>query len=241
MKIATVMASLLLLLAVGCIDNRQVDFGSGCFVPQGGLLSDFSEARVRSCPTGYCATELVGSDSVSLGEGTDAVKTTGLVFPYASSGSFPVLLGLASTVSAADAGTGQALRVATPAYPAGGASTPYGFALRFASCVETKGYKGVSFTAGPTAEDIGTCPLRFAVEFLPADAGSVAVQPLDESAAASIVPVTAGATTLLFGESAGVSQPSVLAGMQWEFTLPGGTMGCNADFTIDDIRLIPLP
>ena len=233
-------AALLVLLAGACtIDDRQVAFRTPCVTPPSdGLLSDFSAGRVRSCPTGYCATDLVGSPSVSLGEGT----IYGLVFPYASPGAAPVALGLAVTGSAADAGTAQALRVATPVYPANTAGTPDGIALRFGTCVDTVGYMGMSFTTGATAADVGTCPLRFAPQFLAADAGTAVVQPLDQSGAAPIVAVTEGTTTLVFEGAVGAGgQSTALAGMQWEFTLPGGTLGCSADFTIDDIRLVRQP
>jgi hypothetical protein len=231
-------ASLLVLLAVGCtIDDRQVAFRTCAAPPADGLLSNFSAARARSCPTGYCAADLVGSPSVSLGEG----KIYGLVFPYASPGVGPVALGLAPSGAATDAGTAQALRISTPAYPADGAGTPDGFALRFGTCIDTKGYTGLSFTTGATAADVGTCPLRFAPEFLAQDAGTAVVQSLDQSDAAPVVPVTAGTTTLVFSGPAGVGrQSTALAGMQWELTLPGGALGCSADFTIDDIRLVPL-
>ena len=234
-------APLLVLLAIGCtIDNRQVAFRTPCVTPPAdGLLSDFSAARARSCPTGYCAADLVGSPSVSLGEGG---RSTGLVFPYASPGVGPVALGLAPSGTATDAGTAQALRVSTPAYPADGPGTPDGFALRFGACVDTKGFTGMSFITGATAADVGTCPLRFAPEFLAQDAGTAVVQPLDQSDAAPVVPVTAGTTTLAFSGAAGIGlESTALAGMQWELTLPGGALGCSADFTIDDIRLISPP
>jgi hypothetical protein len=233
------MASMLVLLAVGCtIDDRQVEFRRPCVpAPSDGLLSDFSAARVRSCPTGYCAADLVGSQSVSLGEG----QINGLVFSYASPGPSPVALGLASTASTTDAGTSQALRVAVTSPPSlsDAASTPDGFALRFGVCVDATGYTAVSFTTDATAEELEACPLRFASQFLAEDAGTAAVQPLDLSKAAPIVPVTEGTTTSIFGDNAAVGQSTALGGMQWEFNLPGGARGCNADFTVDDLRLVP--
>ena len=146
-----------------------------------------------------------GKPVVSLGEG----KIYGLVFPYASPGVGPVALGLAPSGTATDAGTAQALRVSTPAYPADGPGTPDGFALRFGACVDTKGFTGMSFITGATAADVGTCPLRFAPEFLAQDAGTAVVQPLDQSDAAPVVPVTAGTTTLAFEWSRGRQVSSV--------------------------------
>ena len=232
--------SFLVLLAVGCtIDDRPVAFRTPCVAPPSdAILSDFSAARARPCPTGYCDADLVGSPSVSLGEG----EIYGLVFPYASPNVGPVALGLAPSGTATDAGTAQALRVVTPAYPADAPGTPDGFALRFGACIDTKGYTGMSFTTGPTSADVGTCPLRFAAQFLAQDAGSAVVQPLDESSAVPVVPVTAGTTTLVFSGAAGIGlESTALAGMQWELTLPGGALGCSADFTIDDIRLVRRP
>jgi hypothetical protein len=64
---------------------------------------------------------------------------------------------------------------------------------------------------------------------------------LDECSATNIVLDTTGAATLPF-PGGRIVAPMNLVGLQWEFGIrsdhPGG---CMADFTIDDIRLVPAP
>jgi hypothetical protein len=85
---------------------------------------------------------------------------------------------------------------------------------------------------------IGSCGLRFAASFKPADAGTLGVPcPIDECHAAASVAVGPGTTTLTFAGGVGAS---ALAGLQWEVTVPDDAPGgCTADFTIDDIPLVP--
>lgn len=222
-------------LATGCsIDDRKLKVSGACVTPPaGGLISDFSAARPQPCPAGICSPDLVGNPSVYL----DAADTQGLIFPYRSPGLAVIALTLTSTGSPPY--SGQALRaVMDSGSPQLDASNAYdGLALQFVDCVDTATYSGVSFTIGG---NLGSCPLRFAVQFKAVDAGIFSTPcAIDECFATRSVLVAAGKTTFTFSGNGGVGGPGALAGMQWEFGIPSAPPGgCTGDFTIDDIRLI---
>jgi hypothetical protein len=225
----------LLALASCSIDDRTLRVSGACVTPAGGgLVSDFSPARPGICPAGICAPDLVGRPTVSLG----TAGITGLAFPYGSPGLDAIALTLAATPSEGDATPGQALRALldSGSLRVDASIGHVGFALQFLACVDTSAFSAVSFTAGGT---LGSCPLRFAAQFKPADAGTLGTPcPVDECFATSSVPVASGTTTLTFAD-AGRGTSNMLAGLQWEVTVPDDPPGgCRADFTIDDIRLV---
>jgi len=227
-----------LLCLGGCgLDARSVEVRGACFEPlPDGTIANFSDASARRCPAGYCAPELIGSPSVSLGEtGLD-----GLVFPYASPYVLPVGLGVSDTPGAGDAPPGKQLWVTLDTV----SSSPYalsaadGFALRFAECVDAAGYSKVSFTT--TVIDSGTlpCPLRFGVQFMSLDEGAPDTVLRLDALEAPLAPVLGGTTTLTFARNGDTERSTALAGMQWEFLVPGQyAVGCGVYLTIDDIRL----
>jgi len=221
-------ASVVALLVLGAcaIDDRKVKVSGACVTPPaGGLISDFSAARRGICPAGICSADLVGKPTVSLG----VADVMGLVYPYGSPGPGFVALDLVSTTPPDDAAAGQALRAAVDSRPPQtDASTAHeGFGLYLIDCLDVSAYAGLSFA---TDGDLGSCPLRFAVQFRGGDGGT--------SVTAGI-PVAAGTTTLGFAGEWGAGGATELAGMQWELALssdqPGG---CVADFTLDDIKLV---
>jgi len=222
--------SLLVLLAVllgACaIDDRKVKVSGACVTPPaGGLISDFSAARRGICPAGICAADLVGKPTVSLG----VADVMGLIFPYSSPGPDFVALDVVSTAPTGDAASGQALRAEVDSRPAQtDASIAHeGFALYLIDCVDASPYSGVSFT---TAGDLGSCPLRFDVQFKEADGGT---------SVTSGVAVAAGTTVLGFSDGGSAIGATELAGMQWEVDVPNDRPGaCTADFTLDDIELV---
>ena len=232
-------AALVLLALASCaVDDRKLHVAGACVTPgTGGLVSDFAVAYSSTCPAGVCAPDLVGRPAVSLG-GPDI---QGLLFPYRSPGVDLIGLALASTPPDGDAAAEQALRAALRSgTPPADASIHYaGFESQFNACIDTSAYSGISFTTGG---DLGNCGFRFAAVFRAADAGTFAAPcPIDECFAASNVAVASGGTTTLsFGDAAGRSGgQTVLTGLQWEVTVPDNPPGgCNADFTIDDIRLV---
>lgn len=193
-----------------------------------GLISDFSEARTRSCPAGFCRKELTDAPSVELAGGVG-----GLIFPYAAPGLVPVALGL----DAPDAGgsvSGQALWAGINSGPSP-TSVADGFALRFVDCINTSDYSALTFTVDATNGKLGSCPLRFAANLVEGNVGTFDARPIAESPDLAVVPIEAGSTTLDLRNS---PSRTALTGMQWEFTVPGGDVGCSAFFRIDDVRLV---
>jgi hypothetical protein len=231
----TTRASLVLLALASCsVDDRKLQVIGACVAPgTGGLVADFSDARPGTCIAGLCSPDLVGSPTVSLG----TTRIEGLVVPYRSPGLQTIALTLAASQPEGDAAPGQALRaiVDSRSLPIDASIAHEGLALEFIACLDASAYSGVSFA---TAGDLGSCGLRFAAAFTSADAGTLGIPcPIDECHAASSVAVAPGTTTLTF---AGGGNGHVLAGLQWEFTVPDDPPGgCTADFTIDDIRLVP--
>jgi hypothetical protein len=226
MSRASVIVLLVVLLGACAIDDRKVKVSGACVTPPaGGLISDFSAARRGICPAGICSADLVGKPTVSLG----VADVMGLIFPYSSPGPGFVALDVVSTMPPGDAASGQALRAAVDSRPAQtDASIAHeGFALYLIDCVDASAYAGVSFT---TDGDLGSCPLRFSVQFKGIDGGD---------SVTSGIPVVAGTTTLGFADARGAGGATELAGMQWELDLPNNEPGgCVADFTLDDIKLV---
>lgn len=237
-------ARVFLLLAIGscAIDDRVVTVPGVCVTPgAGGLVSDFSAAVEGHCSPDICPND-EESPTVSLGVG----NVMGLVFPYRSTGLNAVTLTPTSDMSAGDAGFGQALRAAMVSGlpPAAPLLAHDGFALQFldranpstlGACVDISNFSAISFTTGG---NLGNCTLRFSVQF---NAGAFRVPcAIDTCPAPNIVLDAAGTATLALPGNFGVGRPTALAGMQWEFRVPTDRAGgCTADFTIDDIRLIP--
>jgi hypothetical protein len=221
-------ASVVALLALGAcaIDDRKVKVSGACVTPPaGGLISDFSAARRGICPASICSADLVGKPTVSLG----VADVMGLVYPSSSSGPDFIALDVAPTVSTGDAASGQALRAVVDSRPAPtDASIAHeGFDLYLIDCVDASAYAGVSFT---TDGDLGSCPLRFAVQFKAVDGGTFVTPD---------IAVVAGATTLGFADERAAGGATELSGMQWELDLPTDQPGgCAADFTLDDIKLV---
>jgi hypothetical protein len=228
---------LLVLAFASCaVDDRKLRVLGACVPPgTGGLVADFSFARAGTCVTGVCAPDLASSPTVWLG-GRDI---NGLVFPYRFASLDVIALGLVATPPEGDAAVGQALRafVQSGPLPVDVSIGHEGFALQLNACLDTSAYSGVSFTAGG---DIGPCALRFAARFKEADAGAFVFPcPIDECFATSSVAVAPGTTTLTFADG-GSGASRMLAGLQWEVTVPDDPPGgCRADFTIDDIQLLP--
>jgi hypothetical protein len=217
------------------LDERHVEVDGPCTRPASdGLVVDFSEASQRSCPAGFCTHDLVGYDAVSLGEDAPA----GLIFPYAPSDIDPVDLG---TV---DSDAGRAVWAAVSTAPPAPDATPApdGFALQFVRCVDTSGYSALSFSIDTTGGDLGGCSLRSAAQLLESDGVGYGVPlPLDEYPGGSAAPVQAGINTLPLSPAGAASTHSLL-GLQWEFTVETAhPAGCNAYFTLDDIRLVKSP
>jgi hypothetical protein len=222
------------LLAVGvlsacALDDRPVEVNGACLrAPANGVVADFSEARERGCPAGYCTRDLVYQPAVEL-DG----KVGGLVFPYASPGVPPVLLGLVPENDGA---------APNPRMWAGVQSGPSevdavtGFALRTADCIDASGYKTLSFTTDITNGDLGDCELLVAATFVSGDAIEYSeVIPLDRAELAA-VPVQAGTTAVPLSAR---SDRTGFAGLQWEFAVSGGDpAGCAAYFAIDDLTLL---
>jgi len=226
MSRASVLALLVVLLGACAIDDRRVKVSGACVAPPaGGLISDFSAARRGLCPAGICSADLVGKPTVSLG----VADVMGLIFPYSSPGPDFVALDVVSTTPTGATASDQALRVEVDSRPAQtDASIAHeGFALYLIDCVDASAYSGVSFT---TAGDLGSCPLRFAVQFKGADGGT---------SVTSGVPVAVGTTVLGFSDGGGAVGVTELAGMQWDIDVPNDQPGaCTADFTLDDIELV---
>jgi hypothetical protein len=232
------------------IDDRSVEVRPTCTSPPaGGLISDFSTAHLGTCPASTCPPRFAGSTTVSLG--TDGVR--GLVFPHDRPDSVVLALGLTGDLGSVrdDA---SALRVVVSydslARPAP-VSVVGGFAIAFLSCLDASGYAAVRFR---TDGDLGTCPLRFAVQFGGAGqqpSTGAASCPLVECEAATSVAVTAGLTTAPLrsatnGPSAAGADAAaggtVIEGLRWELGLPiDGSRRCSADFTIDDLELVAAP
>ena len=219
------------------IDDRAVEVMPACAAaPDGGLISDFSTARLGTCQPGTCPDNLVGSSTVTLG----AAGVGGLVFAYESPASVGLELGLTGDLlGASDAASALRVKVA---YDSSGRDAPRlvaGIALRLvAGCLDTTGYQGVRFRV---AGDLGTCPLRVAAPFADRDQGlqGPPCSPLDQCFAGASVAVATGATTVRL---AAPSAEQVFAGMQWELGVPpDGAKTCAADFTIDDIELVAAP
>jgi hypothetical protein len=222
------------------IDNRNVEGPQpqSCVnPPQGGLLSDFSTARLGRCMPTTCPDPLAYTPTVSLG----MTGVPGLVFPYRRPESVVLALGLTGDLGVVS-DDASALRVVMSYDSLGQAPPPVvgGFALRFLACVDTSGYAGVSFR---TDGALGTCPLRVALQFT--DGGSATLGTpcaLDECFADSSVAVTAGTLTVPIPAPRGAEGPHALVGMQWELGVPSdGARTCNANFTIDDISLVAKP
>jgi hypothetical protein len=216
------------------IDDRDVRLSGACVEPPiAGMVSSFSAARDRPCPPGICAADLGFSPAVSF----DEADISGIVFAYRSAGLTAIALNLIPTLATSDSGPGQALRAHLVASGSPNSAPAHdGFALRFAECVDTSAYSGVSFT---TAGDLGGCPMRFAVQFEEGDGGTLSpLCPIDECFAPRSVLVAPGTTTLSFLEK-GVGGPTALAGVQWEYSVPTDlAVDCTADFTIEEVRLV---
>jgi hypothetical protein len=232
------------------IDDRRVEVRATCTgPPPGGLISDFSTAHLGTCRETPCPLAFAGSTTVSLG--TDGVR--GLVVPHDRPDSVVLALGLTGDLGSVrdDA---SALRVVVSydslARPAP-ARVVAGFAIAFLSCLDASGYAAVRFR---TDGDLGTCPLRFAVQFGGAGQQSstgAAGCPLVECDAATSVAVTAGLTTaplpsVTGGASAtgadAAAGGTAISGLRWELGLPSdGSRRCSADFTIDDLELVAGP
>jgi hypothetical protein len=229
---------LLLLLGFSscAIDDRPLQVNGACTsASPGGLITDFSAARQGVCSAQNCPADLVESPTVSLG----VADILGLVFPYRSPGLAAVLLTPGPTGGVDAAASEQALRVVMNSRAAAGTSPGYdGFALQFLSCVDASNAVGVAFMV---AGDLGICPLRAVAQLKEADAGTFQTPcPFDQCFASLAVPVALGATTVTIVKQRGGQ--TALAGVQWEFSVPTGQSGgCKADFTIDDVRLVPGP
>jgi hypothetical protein len=197
----------------------------------GGLITDFSDARTRSCPSGYCSELFVGSAAVILEQSRVA-----LFFPYAAPGMPPVVLGVARIPPGDDAGDPKLLS-ALDSGPST-ATVADGFALRLMQCIDTSGYSAVSFTTDTSSLDLGNCALRFSAQLAESQADPYREPtPLDE-AEEDVVTVTAGTVTLPLGGDG--ARGRALIGMQWEFTVPAGVpAGCSAYLLLDDLRLVP--
>jgi hypothetical protein len=113
------------------------------------------------------------------------------------------------------------------------------FALQLAPCLDVSGYTGLSFH---TQGSLGTCPLRAAALFRDRAAATAdATCPLDDCRPGTSVAASAGLTTVPLAP-VGAEAPAALVGLAWRFDLPGdGSRICDADFTLDDLRLVAAP
>jgi hypothetical protein len=220
----------------GCaIDGRSVEVACEP-PPDAGLISDFSTAKLGNCPAMTCPGPLEGSTTASLG----VAGVQGLVFQYQRPESVVLALALTGDLESVSDDT-SALRVVM-SYDSLGRDTPKlvaGFAIELLECIDTSAYAALSFRVDG---ELGICPLRFALHPGHAGDGMGMACPLTQCFAATTVTVMAGITTVPLPDPAGGEDAQALAGMQWELGLPSdGSKRCSADFTIDDIRLVPAP
>ena len=226
-------------LSACAVDDRRLTVKGACVnPPPTGLIADFYAATPGACFSQICPPDLLNIPTVTL----PLADIAGVVFPYRSPGLDVIALGLASTLANTDAASGQALRVSmVSGTPPLTASIAYdGFAMQFSRCVDTANFSAIRFT---TSGNLGTCLLRFAVQFQEADAGTLAQPcPIDQCFTMHSVAVATGETTLTLSDGSGVGGPTALAGMEWEFSVPTDRPGgCTADFALDDVRLVPKP
>jgi len=222
------------------IDDRTVEVSPACVSPPAdGRISDFPTARLGRCSEITCPGALAYSTTVSLGDG--GVK--GLAYSYEKPDSVVLALGLTGDLGRVS-DDASALRVVV-SYDSLARAVPTvvgGFAVELIDCVTTAGYTGIGFR---TDGELGGCPLRFAAHIIDSGRGSgtsSAPCPLDDCFADTATAVTAGLNEVSFPVPGGDQPTSALVGMQWELGLPAdGARTCAADFTLDDLRLLPAP
>jgi hypothetical protein len=224
----------------GCvIDERQVEVRPSCVAaPDGGLISDFSSARLGRCGPPTCSDAFTAAPEVALG-GPDF---SGLIFPTQQTAGTVLVLGLTGDVLA-ESDPSSALRVVTRLDPAGQpdvAALRTAFTLQFIGCLDSTGFAGISFR---TDGDLKPClELRVAARLAEAHAEARAPGPgcaSDVCLAEGSTSVQTGLTTLAFPEPTLGNLVNTFKSLEWNARIPEKSVDiCTSDFTIDDIRLV---